>query len=320
MKQVGISAIGAAVPEKVLSNRELEKMVDTSDEWIVTRTGISERRILGPDEKLLDLLTVAARSACSQAELDPGKLDFIINSTLTPDRICPAQACELARELKTGHPFCFDLNIACSGFVYGLALADSLLKTRAVSYGMVTAGEQLSRMTNYRDRSSCVIFGDGAAAAVVTNERPQHLILHSELGADPSLAPEVRIGGIKDLTDGRMEDFYFRQNGKTVFKFAVAKIKEMYETVPAQVGLRPEQIKYIIPHQANIRIIEAAAKEISARGRTEFLTNLDKYGNTSSASIGLMFNESWERFQKGDYLLLIGFGGGLAWGSMLIEW
>jgi 3-oxoacyl-[acyl-carrier-protein] synthase-3 len=320
MKQVGISSVGAAVPEKVLTNFDLEKMVDTSDEWIVTRTGIRERRILGSDEKLLDLLTKAAKSACSKAKLEAAKLDFIINATLTPDRICPAEACEVARELNTNNPFCFDLNIGCSGFLYGLALAESLLKTREISCGLVTAGEQITRLANYQDRGSCIIFGDGAAAAVVTNDQPQHLMLCSELGTEPSMSNEVCVGGIKDLIDGRVEDFYFRQNGKTVFKFAVNKIKEMYETVPAKVGLKPEQIKYIISHQANIRIIEAAAKEITAHTQTKFLTNLDRYGNTSSASIGLVLNETWDQFQKGDYILLVGFGGGLAWGSVLLQW
>jgi 3-oxoacyl-[acyl-carrier-protein] synthase-3 len=320
MKQVGISSIGAAAPQKVLTNSDLEKMVDTTDEWIVTRTGIRERRVLSPDEKLLDLLVKAANSACSKAKLDSTKLDFIINATLTPDRICPAEACEVARELNVKSPFCFDLNIGCSGFVYGLAMAESLLKTREISYGLVTAGEQLTRLADYQDRGSCIIFGDGAAAAVVTNDQPQHLMLYSELGVDPSMSNEVIVGGIKDLIDGRVEDFYFRQNGKTVFKFAVSKIKEMYETMPAKVGLKPEQIKYVIPHQANLRIIDAAAKDITAHTATEFLTNLDRYGNTSSASIGLVLNETWERFQKGDYILLIGFGGGLAWGSVLLEW
>ncbi|MGD8401256.1 MAG: beta-ketoacyl-ACP synthase 3 [Bacillota bacterium] len=320
MKQVGISSIGAAAPDKILTNFDLEKMIDTSDEWIVTRTGIRERRVLAPDDKLLDLLTDASRTACSKANVDAAKLDFVITSTLSPDRICPAQACEVAHDLQVRQPFCFDLNIACSGFLYGLALAESLLKTRDISCGLVTSGEQMTRMTNYQDRTSCIIFGDGAAAAVVTNDQPQHLILSSEMGADPSMAGEVVIGGIKDLTDGRSEDFYFRQNGKVVFKFAVSKIKEMYETVPAKVGLRPEQVKYIIPHQANSRIIDAAAKEITAQTSTEFLTNLDRYGNTSSASIGLMLNESWDRFQKGDYILLIGFGGGLAWSAVLLQW
>lgn len=320
MKQVGLSSIGAVVPKKVLNNYDLEKMVDTTDEWIVTRTGIKERRILDKDEKLLPLLAEAGKKACDMAGLESSKLNFIINSTLAADRISPAQACEVARELGALNSFCFDMNIACSGFVYALAMAESLLKTRDVSYGLITAGEQLSRIIDYTDRTSCVIFGDGAAAAVVTNEHPEHLILSTELGSDPTMADEVVIGGIKDLTDGRRQDFYFRQNGKNVFKFAVGKIKEMFETVPKKAGIKPEQVKYVIPHQANSRIIEAAAKDISGKGKTEFLTNLDKYGNTSSASIGLVLDEYWERFEKGDFILLIGFGGGLAWGAALIEW
>ncbi|HYH02055.1 MAG TPA: 3-oxoacyl-ACP synthase, partial [Bacillota bacterium] len=166
MKQVGLSSIGAVVPQKVLSNYDLEKMVETTDDWIVTRTGIKERRILDKDEKLLPLLAEASKNACDKADLDSSKLNFIINSTLTPDRISPAQACEVARELRAFNSFCFDMNIACSGFVYALAMAESLLKTRDVSYGLITAGEQLSRVIDYTDRTSCVIFGDGAAAAV----------------------------------------------------------------------------------------------------------------------------------------------------------
>lgn len=320
MKQVGISSIGAAVPKKVLSNFDLEKIVDTSDEWIVTRTGIKERRILDKDEKLLPLVTEAAKIACARANLDPAKLDFVISSTLTPDRLCPAQSCEIARELQSFNSFCFDMNIACSGFTYAVAMADSLLKTRDISYGLVTAGEQLTRTINYQDRSSCVLFGDATTAAVMTNDHPEHLILATELGSDPSLADEVVIGGLKDVSEGRMQNFYFRQNGKTVFKFAVSKLKELCETVPQKVGIKPEQIRYVVPHQANLRIIDAAAKDITAKRKTEFLVNLDKYGNTSSPSIGLVLNEYWDRFQKGDYILLVGFGGGLAWGATLIEW
>jgi 3-oxoacyl-[acyl-carrier-protein] synthase-3 len=320
MKQIGISSVGAALPERVLTNFDLEKMVDTTDEWIYTRTGIRERRILDKDQRLLDLLSLAGKSACAKASLDSSRLDFLINSTLTPDRISPAQACEVARELGAKQSFCFDMNIACSGFIYGLALAESLLKTREITYGLVSAGEQLSRLIDYQDRASCVLFGDAATAAVITNENPEHLLLYTDLGSDPTLGDEVIIGGVKELTEDRKQAFYFRQNGKVVFKFAVNTVKRLFETVPEKVGLKPDQIKYVIPHQANIRIIEAASKEITAAGKTEFLINLDKYGNTSSASIGLVLNENWDRFRKGDYILLIGFGGGLAWGAALIEW
>ena len=319
MKEVGLVSIGAAVPEKLLTNADLEKMVDTTDEWITTRTGIRERHILQDDEKIYDIVTRAARIACDRIQLNPAKLDFIISSTIAPDRISPAQSCEVARELGANNGFCFDLNAACSGFIFGLTVAESMLKSRDdLHYGLVTAGEQLSRVTDYSDRSSCVIFGDGASAAVVTNDHPEHLILHTELGSDPTMSNEVIIGGINDLLREKRSDYYFHQNGKVVFKFAVSKIKELLETVPSKVGIKPEQIKFVIPHQANQRII-TTGKDFSC-GDIEFISNIEKYGNTSSASIGMAMHEHWHRFQKGDYVMLIAFGGGLSWAAALIEW
>lgn len=319
MKQVGICGIGATAPKKVLSNFDLEKMVDTTDEWIVTRTGIRERRILEKDESILGYVVEAAEIARKHSGIAPEQIDFVISSTLSPDRVSPSQANEVARELHANHAFCFDLNAACSGLMFGLATAESFLKTRDVTYGLVTAGEQVSRFMDYTDRSSCVLFGDGAAALMLTNDHPEHVILATELGSDPTMSEEVVIGGVRHLLNNQHSDYYFRQNGKSVFRFAVGKIKELYETVPQKAGIRPDQIKYFIPHQANIRIIEAAAKEIVSSG-TEVITNLDRYGNTSSASIGLALNEVWGRFQKGDLILLAGFGAGLSWGGALIEW
>jgi 3-oxoacyl-[acyl-carrier-protein] synthase-3 len=319
MIDVGISAIGATVPEKILTNSDLEKMVETSDEWIVTRTGIRERHILDSGELIAPLVVESGRIACQRANVEPGKLDFIISSTLTPDRISPAQSFEVAQGLQANNAFCFDVNAACSGFLFALATAESFLKTRNVKTGLITAGEQLTRLIDYTDRSSCVLFGDATAAAVVTNDHPEHLVLYTELGSDPTMANEVVIGGVRNLLEDQRQDYYFRQNGKAIFKFAVNKIKEMYDIVPGKVGLKPEQVNYIIPHQANIRIIEAAAKEVVSNNTT-IISNIERYGNTSSASIGLAFNESWDRFKKGDYIMLIGFGGGLSWGAALIEW
>jgi 3-oxoacyl-[acyl-carrier-protein] synthase-3 len=318
MIQTGIASIGTAVPEKILTNQELEKMVETSDEWITTRTGIKERHVLQGTEKIADYTTIAGKIACERAKVAPEKLDFVISSTISPDRISPAQSFEVAHNLQSNQAFCFDVNAACSGFIYGLALADSLLKTRDISFGLVTAGEQITRMTDYTDRNSCVLFGDAASAAVVTKINPEHLLLHTELGSVPSMSEEVIIGGIKDLLDGRKSDYYFRQNGKVVFKFAVNTIKNVMETVPAKVGLKPEQIKYVIPHQANSRILDAAMD--NAAGNAEFINVIDRYGNTSSASIGLGLDFAWNRFKKGDFVMLIGFGGGLSWGAALIEW
>lgn len=319
MKQVGICGVGAAVPSRILTNFDLEKMVETSDEWIVTRTGIHERRILEADESILKYIVESARIACDQHHFPAAEVDFVINSTLSPDRISPAQAFEVAKELEAHHAFCFDMNAACSGLMYGLATAESFLKTRDVKYGLVTAGEQLSRFIDYTDRSSCILFGDAAAAVLVTNDHPEHLILASDLGSNPAMADEVVIGGVKELIQDRRSDFYFRQNGKSVFRFAVSKIKELYETIPAKAGVCPSDIRYLIPHQANIRIIEAAAKDITG-SNTEVIANLDQYGNTSSASIGLALHETWRRFKKGDLILMVGFGAGLSWGGVLLEW
>jgi len=319
VKQVGICGIGAAAPQKVLTNFDLEKMVDTSDEWIVTRTGIRERRVLEKDEGILGYIVEAAEMARKQSGIAPEHIDFVINSTLSPDRISPAQAFEVARELQANQAFCFDLNAACSGLVYGVAAAESFLKTRDVKYGLVTAGEQVSRFLDYTDRSTCVLFGDGAAALMLTNDNPEHLIIATELGGNPAMSEEVVIGGVRHLLNNQHNDYYFKQNGKTVFRFAVGKIKELYETVPEKAGIRPDQIKYLIPHQANIRIIDAAAKEIVSGG-TEVIANVDRYGNTSSASIGLALHEVWGRFNKGDLILLVGFGAGLSWGGVLIQW
>jgi 3-oxoacyl-[acyl-carrier-protein] synthase-3 len=318
MSEIGIRSIGTAVPKKILTNSELEKMVDTTDEWIMVRTGIKERRILGADETMAGLVVKAAQIACERSAVNPKSLDFIISATIAPDRITPAQAYEVANQLGTEKAFCFDLNAACTGFIYGLAVAESFLKTRSVKAGLVTAGEQLSKFVDYTDRASCILFGDGASATVVTNDRPDHLILRTEIGSNPSMAEDVVIGGVNDLINNRLSEYYFRQNGKTVFKFAVNIIKELYDSVPRKAGLTPEQIRYVIPHQANIRIIEAA-KDIAV-GKTEFICNIEHYGNTSSTSIPLAMNDYWERFQKGDYILLIGFGGGLSWGAALLEW
>ena len=318
MIEVGISSVGVCVPKKVLTNFDLEKMVDTTDEWIRTRTGIAQRHVVDTHESLNDLLVESAKTACKKSNIKSSELDFIINATLASDRLCPAQAFEVAREIEAQNVFCFDLNSACSGFVYGLATAESFLKTRNISYGLVTAGEQVTRTLDYTDRNSCVIFGDAAAAAVVTNKNPEHKILYTELGADPSMSQEVIIGGIKDLLNEDRKSFYFHQNGKVVFKFAVSKIKELFETVPLKAGIKPEQIKYVVPHQANSRIIEAAKESLSYS--PEFISIIEMYGNTSSVSIPLAMNSSWDRFKKGDYIFLVGFGGGLSWAAAILEW
>jgi len=318
MTDIGIRSIGIGVPEKILTNRDLEQMVDTTEEWIFSRTGIKERHILGPGETLRPLVSGAARTALARGGLSPDQVDFIISSTVMPDRFCPAQSYEIARDLGVDRALAFDLNAACSGFVYGLAIAESFLRTRDVTSGLVTAAEQMSTATDYTDRNACVLFGDAAAAVVVTKDRPEHRILITELGSTPALCEEVQIGGIKSVLAGGIPDFWFRQNGKIVLKFAVRTIQDLFDRVPRKVGLDPKDIRYVIPHQANARIIDAAAKSIG--GTAEFISVVEKYGNTSSASVGLALHDSWDRFEKGDLILLVAFGGGLSWAAALLEW
>lgn len=318
MSKIGIAAMGTSVPEKVLTNSDLELMVDTSDEWIVTRTGIRERRVLGRDEGLRPHVLRSAQTAMERAGVGPDDLDFIISSIIVPDRFCPAQSYELAHDLGANRVFCLDLNVACSGFVYGLGLAESLIKSRGLRRGLITASEQMTTVTDYADRNTCVLFGDGASAAVITTSEPSHRIIYTELGATPEACDDVVIGGLKDVLNDRKDKLWFRQDGRKVFKFALQKTKELYESVPPKAGLRPEDIKYVIPHQANGRIIEGGADAVHRKA--EFISVIDRYGNTSAASIGLALHDSWDRFKPGDIIMLLGFGGGMSWGATLLEW
>ena len=318
MPKIGIAAIGISVPEKILTNSDLEKMVDTSDEWIVSRTGIRERHVLRPDEGLRLHVLRSARTAMERAGVGPDDLDFIISSAMIPDRFCPAQSYELAHDIEAKRVFCLDLNVACTGLVYALGLAESLIKSRGLRCGLITASEQMTTVTDYNDRNTCILFGDAASAVLVTTAEPSHRIIYTELGATPEACEDVVIGGLKDVLNDRQANLWFRQDGRKVFKFALQKTREIYESVPPKAGLRPEDIKYVVPHQANGRIIEGGADAV--HGKAEFISVIDRYGNTSAASIGLALHDSWNRFQPGDIIMLLGFGGGMSWGATLLEW
>jgi len=318
MNKVGIRSIGISVPKKILTNADLEKMVETNDEWITSRTGIKERHVLGPKEGLRPHVAAAAKTALERGGLAGKDVEFVISSTVIPDRFCPAQSYELAHDIGTERALAFDLNAACSGMIYGLAIAESLLKTRDITSGLVTAAEQMTTATDYTDRAACILFGDAATALVVTKDAPKHQILCTEIGSTPAFVEDVQIGGVKSVLAGRKEDYWFRQNGSTVMKFAVRIVQDLFDRVPRKVGVDPGDIRYIIPHQANQRILDAAAKGI--KGKAEFISVIEKYGNTSSASVGLALNDNWDRFQKGDLIFLVAFGGGLSWAAALLEW
>jgi len=311
MKKVGLTAIGSFVPKKKLTNSDLAKMVDTTDEWITSRTGIKERRIAPDDMPSSEMAVRAAQKCLAKTGARP---DLLISSTATAEYGSPYQASIVANRLQLTNLGAFDLNAACSGLVYSLAIGRSLMQTGAYRHTLVTASEKMSMLTDYTDRASCVLFGDGAAAVMLSSENPEHEILTTELGLDATGSDYV-------IMRGPGKDFYFRQDGRRVFKFAVTIMNKLIDNLTRSCGIHKNDDFYIIPHQANYRMMEAVARDRQIPIE-RFVSNIDRYGNTSSASIGLALSEAWEeqRFKKGDIVLLIGFGGGLSWAGAAIKW
>jgi 3-oxoacyl-[acyl-carrier-protein] synthase-3 len=310
-KSIGITAVGVCIPERRLTNADLERMVTTTDEWITTRTGIKERRIAGADIHASDLAVAAARDCLAGARSQP---DLVIASSGTTERKFPYQASIVANRMQLKNLATFDVNVGCSGLVYSMAVGHSLMQSGPYHHTLVTAAEKMSDFVDYQDRASCILFGDAAAAVLLSAEQPEHEILTFELGTDASGCDQVIMGGPGS-------EYYFWQDGKNVFKFAVNKLAELVTVLRDRTGLRDDHRLHIIPHQANFRIIQAAAAKLQI-SEDRFICNIDKYGNTSSASIGLALHEAWRagRFHKGDYLFLIGFGAGLSWAGMVIRW
>lgn len=309
-KQIGILGTGSAIPERILTNAELETMVDTSDEWIVTRTGIRERRIAGPGDTSAKLAFEASVRALEAANLQATDLDLIICATVTPDQAFPATACLVQERLGVSNIPAFDLSAGCSGFGYGIGAAQALLGTGQYQRALIIGVDLLSRITDYSDRSTCVLFGDGAGAVVLGPVPEGYGLLASDLGADGSGADFLQ-----------QENQYIKMSGSEVFKFAVRVMENSTKRVLNKVGLSTNQIQWVIPHQANIRIITAAAARLGIP-EERFFVNVDRYGNTSAASIGIAFDELARsgQLQDGDYLVLVGFGAGLTWSALLLKW
>lgn len=310
-KKVGIAALGSYVPPKVLTNADLEKMVETNNEWIVTRTGIEERHIATDEIHASGMAVEAGRDCLSQTSLKP---DLLISSSGTNEMKYPYQASIVANNLNLSGLAAFDMNAGCSGLVYSLAIASSMIQTGPFKNALITASEKMSEFVDYTDRASCILFGDAAAAVLLSAEQPEHELLTFELGTDPTGSSLVTMGG-------KGKDFYFHQEGKNVFKFAVNKIEEMVITLKERVAVKDERRLFVIPHQANMRIIQAAIDKLKLPAE-QFICNIHKYGNTSSATVGLALHEAEQagRFQKGDIVLLIGFGAGLSWAGAAVEW
>ena len=317
---------GKYVPKTVLTNRDLEEMVDTSDEWIRTRTGIQERRIASLAESTSTLAIEAARRALATAGVDSLKLDLIIVATVTPDYFFPSTASLVQDALGATHAAAFDLSAACSGFIYGLSVARDSILAGTNRYVLVIGAEVLSRIVNWHDRDTCVVFGDGAGAALVAASEMPGGILATSLGSDGSGGELLIIPGggsrnpaTRETTATNMHTIHM--NGREVFRFATRVMARAAKEVAKEAGVRIEHVELFVPHQANARIIEAASKSLKLSSDRVY-SNLQRYGNTSAASIPIALCEAIEeeRVHPGDHVILVGFGGGLTWGAALIQW
>ncbi|WCK56835.1 ketoacyl-ACP synthase III [Aneurinibacillus sp. Ricciae_BoGa-3] len=305
----GILGLGVYVPEKTLTNFDLEKMMDTSDEWIRTRTGIETRHLASENENTSDMATIAAKKAIKDAGVLAKNIDLILVATATPDFSFPSTACLVQEKLGAKKIGAMDLSAACSGFIYGMVTAKQFIETGAYRYILVIGAEKLSRIVDWSDRNTAVLFGDGAGAVVMGPVSDDKGILSFELGADGS--------GEKHL----FKDENIEMNGREVFKFAVRKMPDAVLHVMEQADLSTEDIDMIIPHQANIRIIEAAQEKLGMR-KDKFSVTVNQYGNTSSASIPLSLAHELNKgtIKDGDTLVFVGFGGGLTWASLAMKW
>lgn len=324
---VGILGVGNYVPKKILSNSDLEKMVDTSDEWITKRTGISERRILEDGQPIYSMGVEAARLAIADAGLEASDIDLVLVSTTTPDYLTPSTSCIIQKEIGAVNAAAFDMTAACSGFIYGMTIAKQFIETGYYRHVLLVSNEGMSRAVEWKDRNTCVLFGDGSGAAVLGKVQDGYGILSTYIGADGDVGEKITIPCFynPDADRKRRENYNkamtLWQDGQEVFKFAVKIMPYASEMVLNQAGMSMEDIKYIIPHQANIRIIESAVKRLGVAFE-KIYTTIRKFGNISSASIPVAIADAYKNkcLNKGDNLLLVGFGGGLTWGSALIKW
>lgn len=326
MLRTRIIGTGSYQPAKVLTNYELAKMLDTSDEWITERTGIKERRIASKREAASDLAYEASKRALKAAGLKPSELELIIVGTISGDMIFPSTACILQDMLGANNTAAFDLNAACSGFIYSLASADAFLRSGQYKRALVVGSEVLSRIIDWEDRSTCVLFGDGAGAVVLEAKKGERGVLSTHLHSDGSLKDILYLpgGGSRFPASPdtlKKKKHFIRMKGNETFKVAVKTLSTLVvETLKAN-NLEPDQLSLLIPHQANLRIIKATAKRLGL-SMDKVVVNLDRYGNTSAASVPIALDEAVRtgRIMPGDYVLMEAFGGGLTWASALIRW
>lgn len=326
IRPVGITGLGMAVPERVLTNQDLERMVETSDEWIRTRTGIRERRIAGDDEASSDYAVRAARQAMAQAGVTPDDVDLIICATVTPDMPMPATAALVQAALGAHRAAAFDLSAACPGWIYAVVMAQQSIATGLYNCALVIGVELLSKMVNWQDRTTCVLFGDAAGAAVLQPVPEGRGILSSVLGAEGAGACHLYTpagGSRRPASPETVEQglHFVHMNGPEVFKFAVRVMNEATVQVVEKAGLTVGDIDLLVPHQANVRIIDSAVKRLGIPPE-RVVVNLDRYGNTSSASIPVALTEALAegRVRDGDLVVCVSFGAGLVWGALVLRW
>lgn len=327
MTRAKIIGIGSYAPEKVLTNSDLEKIVDTSDEWIKTRTGISERRIAADGEDTSDMCVRAAAGALDMAGISADDIDLIIAGTVTPDYRLPSVSCMIQKKLGASNAATMDVVAACAGFIHGLSIAQAYITAGTYKNIMVFGAEKLSSITNYEDRNTCVLFGDAAGVAILSASDDDSGILSTYLKSDGNLDRLLHIpaGGTHTPCghngDFRREDTCIIMHGNEIFKHAVRYMGDAALRVAKEAGLEPEDIDLLVPHQANLRIIQATAKRLGLPWEKVYL-NIEKFGNTSSASVPLALDHAVKegRIKKGDNIISVAFGGGLTWGAVAIRW
>jgi 3-oxoacyl-[acyl-carrier-protein] synthase-3 len=327
MNRARIVGTGAAVPKKLLTNADLERLVDTSDEWITTRTGIKERHIVSEGEKFSDLCTKASDLALKRAHVKPEDLDMILVGTISSDMLFPATSCLVQRNLGATNAAASDISAACVGFLYGLHMADALIQANKAQNVLVVGGEILSRYVDWTDRSTCVLFGDGAGAVVLQATKGDHGILGSIMKSNGCYADFICMPGggsnrpANDPTQIAEKLPYIKMKGNETFKVAVKAMADVTAELLAEQGFTHEQLDVFIPHQANERIINAVGEKLKI-APSKVVKNIERYGNTSAASIPIALDESVRegRIKDGDLVLLTAFGAGLVWGSVLLRW
>ena len=321
-----ITGVGSYLPAKILTNAQLEKMVDTSDEWITTRTGIKSRRQAAKDEFTSDMAAHAARRAMKMAGVTADQIDLIIVATITPDMPFPATACLVQQKIGARRAAAFDVEAACSGFIYALEIGQQFIMSRTLDTVLVVGAEKLSSITDWTDRNTCVLFGDGAGAAILQSRPGSHGLLTAVMGADGAKSNLIHMPGGGSRCPASVDSVaaklhYLRMDGRETFKSAVQAMYHAAQEALRRCELDISEIKCVIPHQANRRIIDVVGERLGATPEQLFV-NLDKYGNTSAASVAIALDEAVTsgKISRGDLILLVVFGSGLTWGAAVIEW